>query len=358
MNAGEVRRTAAEWVSANQHRWPGLVAAHLVGGITALPAEAQFPAHKDVDIHLVVAAGSPLLQQMGPMLNVVEEYVDGIAIEAGFKSAGDYASPEVVLANPEIAHHFLQDDIVLYDPDGMLAALLDVVRKDYARRKWVEARVNYERNGFEAALGLRPMAAGMYGESGQAIVLGYAHTYLVAALQVSQLRSPAIGGRSLVRLRGVLEEVGRLDLAERVLEVLGLVDFTPARARQIVADGAALFDIAVESRRTPHPFQHKFFPHLRRYFVDSCHEMIDEGYHREAAGWATPFVLTAADIIRVDGPESAQLLADSTRGALLGDLGMSDSEQLDSRFRHMESLGEEAFQLVGELIRDNRSIIA
>jgi hypothetical protein len=155
----------------------------------------------------------------------------------------------------------------------------------------------------------------------------------------------------------LLEEVGRLDLAERILDVLGLSAISPERARQMVDEGAVLFDIAVVSRRTPHPFQHKFFQHLRGYFVTTCHEMVDDGFHREAAGWATPFVLTAADIIRTDGPESARLLSESTRSLLLGDLGMSSSEQLDSRFLQMESVGEEVFQLVGKLIRDNRSII-
>jgi hypothetical protein len=356
VNAGEARAVAGRWLESHREQWPELRAAHFVGGITSMADDEPFPHYKDIDIHMIFDAGSPLLVQRGPFPNIVEDVAEGLAIEAGLKSIHDYATAEAILANPEIAHHLMMDSVI-FDPDGLLAQLQPEVRKQYASRKWVEARVNYERQGFAGALAMRPMAAGMLGASGQANVLGYSHTFLSAALCIARLQAPKIGGQGLVRMRENLAASGRLDLYEQVLGILGVADVTPDQARQLVAEGAELFDIAVPARKSPHPFQHKFHAHLRPYFVDSCVEMIEDGNHREAAVWATPFLLSAADIIKADGPEAVKTMAAERQQAWLTALGMETTEALDSRFEQMAQYGEEVFALVGETVRDNRAVV-
>lgn len=66
---------------------------------------------------------------------------------------------------------------------------------------------------------------------------------------------------------------------------------------------------AGQVKRTPHPFGHKINKHLRPYFVGSCRSLIDEGYHREATIWVTPFYLASTGIIKADGTsdQAAQL---------------------------------------------------
>lgn len=53
MDARQAKQTVKAWVEANLGRWPGLRAAHLVGGITTIADDAAFPAHKDADVHLI-----------------------------------------------------------------------------------------------------------------------------------------------------------------------------------------------------------------------------------------------------------------------------------------------------------------
>jgi hypothetical protein len=356
MNAGKARTAARRWVEERKDAWPGLWAAHLAGGIVTMADDEPFPAHKDVDIVLIVDPESPALRSMGPIMPMVEEPFEGLAIEAGFKSADDYASPEAVLANPEIAHH-LTVESALYDPAELLAGLIPEVRRRYPERKWVEARVNYERDGFEAALAMRPMAAQMLGATGEANLLGYAHTFLVAAICVANLAPPRIGGSSLVRLREYLGHRGRLDLYEELLGILGVGRWTPEMSANVVEAGADLFDIAVAHRRSPHPFQHKFHAHLRPYFVETCREMLEAGDHREAANWAVPYVCSATDMILVDGPEDERARAAAARDDLLEDLDMESEEQRDQRFESMAGYGEAFFWLIGEIARDNRAVV-
>ena len=297
----------------------------IVGGITAMLDDAPFPATKDVDVHLVFTEGSPMLRPTGAFPNLVEVTWYGLPIEAGLKPMAEYASPETVLANPEIAHHLTVDG-VLFDPSGVLADLKGPVTRDYARRQWVRARVEHERSGFAGAFGMLQMARGMYGASGEANVLGYLTTFLVAALSVANLDPPKMGGQLFVRIRPLLESIDRLDVIEEILGCLGVAEMTREQAETYLAITAEAFDLAVAIRRTPHPFQHKMHSHLRPYLIDSCPEMIDAGYHREALAWMTPCLCSATDIILVDGKRADKARFAIQRDEFLRDIGFDSPD--------------------------------
>jgi hypothetical protein len=301
MKTFEAKQRARAWVEMNRQQWRGLRAAHLVGSITTMPGPAPFPPHKDVDLHLIFDPGSPMLVPSGPFAHLIEEEYEGLLIEAGMKSIEEYSSPDAVLANPEIAHH-LTVDSVLYDPDGLLSALLAPVRAGYPRRRWVEARLEHERNGLAGALGMREMARSFYGASGEAMVLGYTTTFAAAALHVAVLRSPSTGSRAALRAREVLYEYGRQDLYKEWQSALGVDRITPEQIERRLCEGAEAFDLAVAVKRAPRPFGHKLYAHLRPYFVDSCRALLDEGHSREALLWLTPFYHASTDVILAEGP--------------------------------------------------------
>lgn len=355
MNVGQAKATARDWVETNAPSWPGLSAAHLVGGITALADDAPFPSTKDVDIHLIFAEGSPMLQPTGPFPTILENTHHGLPIEAGIKPMTEYASPEIVLGNPEIAYHLTVDSL-LYDPNGALRELQGPVTRDYARRQWVQARVEHERNGFGGALGMLEMARGAYGPSGEANILGYLTTFLVAALQIASLDPPKMGGQMFVRVRPLLEKLDRLEIAEEILAMLGTRDLTREQAERYLVDAAEAFDLAVSIRRTPHPFQHKMHAHLRPYFIDSCAEMIAKGFHREALCWTTPCLCSAVDVILVDGAETDRARFAAKRDALLRDLGFDSEDAGQRKLQQAMALHDRVFALTDEIIANHPAI--
>src|SRR5690349_7017040 len=134
MNVAYVKQIVKRWVETNVDRWPGLRAAHLVGGITARPDDAEYPSYKDVDVHLIFEDGSPALRHEGPFPHILEVSYQSLSIESGLKPVSLYDSPETVLANPEIAYHLTVDSI-LHDPTGLLADLRRHVTPEYPRRR-------------------------------------------------------------------------------------------------------------------------------------------------------------------------------------------------------------------------------
>ena len=356
LTVADIKALARRWVLSIAPTMHGLVAAHLTGGITSLPDEAPFPAGKDVDLHLVVDECSPAhIPAPGTIFPILDVDLDGIPLEAGIKETSEYANPEAVLANPEIAVH-LTTDTILFDPLGILARLLPIVRRDYARREWVQARLQHERDGYAAAMALLPMARAMSGAIGEHSILGYQMTFLPAALQVATLSPLRLGGRALVNLREQLDVRGELNLYEEVLAVLGLRSATVAQAEAFLVETAALFDRAVAVRVSPHPFQHKLNPHQRGYLVDGCRRMIDEGFHREALGWASPYYGASTDILLADGPASDHAEVMECRAAMLRLLDReSEAEQAESVER-ARRVADEIFALAETVIASHPEI--
>jgi hypothetical protein len=354
-DAGTARAAARTWLETNQARWPELRAAHFVGGIASLSDAAPFPPEKDIDLHLVFAEGSPALVPQGPFPPIVEEIAGAWPLEAGLKSVADYRSPEIVLANPEIAHHLTVDSI-LFDPERLLADLQGPVRAGYPHRRWVEARLAHERRTYDGAVGMRPMVVAQYGVGTDVLLLGYMMVILTATFGVAALAPPRGGGGALAHLRTALAAHDRPDLYEALLTLLGLADATPEQTRAWLAVAANLFDRAVVVRRTPHPFQHKLHAHLRPYLVDSSAAMIAAGDHREALGWITPILVSSADVLLADGTEEDRAVAAQKR-EFLAFLGFGAADVAVERFARALRLYDEMFDLADAVAAANPAIV-
>ncbi|MFN8456019.1 MAG: hypothetical protein U0401_15355 [Anaerolineae bacterium] len=354
MNVKQTKQTVKEWVEANIQNWPGLRGAHLVGGITTMPDEAHFPVYKDVDLHLIFAEGSPVLQPTDSFMNILEIPYQGLMLEGGLKSLREYQSAEAVLSNPEIAHHFIVDSL-LYDPDGWLRTLQSQVRPEFPRRRWVLARCEHERNGLKQALELLPQAREVVG--GELLILGYTFTFISALLSVATLQSPTTGSRMTVRMRDILAKYRRLDLYEQALAVFGVANLSPERAAQLLQEGVKAFELALQVKRTPHPADHKLHPHLRPYFVNACQRLLDEGYHREAVVWLTLFYGLASGVIMADGPDAEKAKYAERFNNFLKDLGMDTAAGRAAKFEQAQPLYEQFFALAGEIISKHPGIV-
>ena len=205
MNVRQMKQITGEWLTMNLSQYPGLVGAHFVGSINTMPDEADFPTYKDVDLHLVFKDGSPALENHGPFANLLETEYRGAILEGGYRPISEYQTPEIVLANPEIAHHLTVDSLI-YDPEGWLRGLQGSVRREYARRKWVEARIDYERKGLEQWQRLRQYAK-MMDSSGfsELNLLGYLSPARLAATKPqSALQKESLLHLVLSLLKGLL----------------------------------------------------------------------------------------------------------------------------------------------------------
>jgi len=353
MNVHEVKQITSEWLTLNLAQYPGLCGAHFVGSINTMPDEAYFPAYKDVDMHLVFKEGSTALDNHGPFANLLETEYRGAILEGGYMPFSAYQTPEMVLANPEIAHHLTVDSLI-YDPDDWLGGLQEPVRREYARRRWVMDRIEYERKGLEQWQGLRQYAQAMDSSGFSELnLLGYHLSYLVALLCVATLQAPSSGYN---RMREILVEHNRLDLYDEAIAILGFQNISSDQAEALLEEGVQAFDLAVKVRRSPHPFQHKLNPHQRGYFVDKCRSLLDAGLVEQAVGWMLAFYGSSINVILADGPDEVKPKYAARLKLLMEMLGIDSPGELDERYLRMKDLDEQFFKLAGEMIHGNPNI--
>ncbi len=304
-----------------------------------------FPAYRDVDLHIVLRDDTDI-----PGENA-EALYKGLMIEAGFRRQTDYSTPEVVLANPVIASHMAVPSIVS-DPSGFLTRLHEVVAREYARQKWVQARCEVEKR---EAFGMLERAAHIPDPLSAFGLLRYVSTFVSAVLALASLKA-ITGRRCLIQMRHILENWGRTDLYERLLKVVGIPQTSREQAERYLQDAAKAFDVAVRVKRTPHPFGHKMYAHLRPYLVEGAREMMGEGYYREAVGWTMAFYSSAMQIIQIDAPSQLTTSMQAKFDEGMSQFGLNGTISWEERIAQAKAVFREVFILADEIIGCNQAI--
>lgn len=355
MNVKQVKGVVREWVNNHIESYPGLQGAHLVGGITTMPDDAPFPAHRDVDMHFIFDEGSSYLSQHGPFPNALETEHDGLMLEGGYKSISEYATANVVLANPEIAHHLTVNSI-LYDPNGLLEILQTQITRDYARRQWVMARLEFEHRGIQSVYQRRAMAAQMFGPKGQLQLLAHSFVYTTCALCVATLQPPTSGSRTFLKMQELLMEYDHQELYTAMLDLFNLRYVKIGTVQRLLDEGIEAFDLAAQVLKTPHFFQVKFRPHLKPYFVESCRHLLDEGHPQEAMLWLLPFYVSACQIIIVDGSAEDQAKFTERLDGYFLEVGFHSPEIAKLKWEKGKELHNDFFKLADEIAMQNQDI--
>jgi hypothetical protein len=342
---GQVIEHTKEWVRMQAEQFPGFLGAHLMGGITSMAASDPFPAYRDVDLHIVLNDDTNIPGENAEVL------YKGLMIEAGFRQQADYSSSEVVLANPVIANHIAVPSI-LSDPSGFLTRLHEEVAREYAQRKWVQERCKAEKR---EAFSMLEIAAHIPDPIAAFGLLGYAGAYVSAVLSLASLKA-ITGRRSYIQMRRILENQGRTDLYERLLGVVGIAQTSREHAERYLQDAAEAFDLAVQVKRTPHPFGHKMYAHLRPYLVEGSKEMIDDGHCREAVGWTMAFYGNSMQIIQIDAPSKLTLDMQAKFDECMSQFGLDGTIPWEKRIEQASAIFKEVFMLADEIIARNPAI--
>jgi hypothetical protein len=241
---------------------------------------------------------------------------------------------------------------ILRDDSGFLTRLHETVAQEYARRKWVQERCEAEKR---EAFSMLEIAANIPDPISAFGLLGYAGTYVSAVLALASLKA-ITGRRSYIQMRRILENRGRTDLYERLHGVVGFPQASREQAECYLQDAAEAFDIAVQVKRTPHPFGHKMYAHLRPYLVEGSREMMCEGYSREAIGWTMAFYVNSMQIIQIDAPSELTPDMQAKFGECMREFGLDGTISWEERIERAQELFHELFMLADEIIAHNPAI--
>jgi hypothetical protein len=334
-----------EWVELDGTQIPGFCGAYLVGGINAMSPDAPFPPYCDVDLHIVLQTEGKSSQEN------LELAYRGLILECGFKGLNEYSPPEAVLANPHIAPNLVVNSI-LVDPTGQLTIIQQSVAQEFARRKWVNARCEYEKKRTLGHLEELRQANTTFEVLTQ---LYWVANFLSGLVAVASLKTPT-HRKGLVLMKDLLQKQGRLDLHERLLDILGYRNLSREQVVFYLQECAITFDRAVEVKQTPSFWDIKLHPHLRPYAIEGAQEMIDEGNHREAMFWIEMFFVISLAAILKDAPDTEKPRFQTTFKQLVSDLGLSTPEDWRAHLIQADDLKNEVFKVADDIVKYNPKI--
>jgi hypothetical protein len=338
LKTSEATQIAREWVARYAAEHPDFCAAHLMGGVTHMAPDEEFPPESDLDLMLVTSGPTKTKDPL-------DEPYRGLAIEAGLRGMEEYETPEKVLANPEIADH-IAVGAILIDPHGLLAALQPTVAREFSRRRWVKARCEEEKRRYEMGIA----AAGQSRAPMEALVLmTLAIHNLASVLPVAQLIPPT-HRKSLVLLGRQLAALARTDIYEEMLQISGVAGLAVQQVQSYADHLADAFDRAIQVHRTSVPFDFKVRPHLRPYLIDGSQSLIDAGHHREAMPWISAGIFVCSSVLLVDAPASERPRYEALVDDLLYDTGFGDGAMRARRLIQANHVKESLYALADEVI--------
>jgi hypothetical protein len=267
MTAGKCRELARLCIADEAERVSGFCAAYTAGSLNWMADDADLPAGSDIDIMVVVAGGD----LAGGRRKFVR---DGALLEVSYLNFDLFESPDRVLRDYHLAPSLYAAKFV-FDPEGRLEAVRDLLRRDYKKPRWIRARCEAAREKVLKTLRSAddPVMSCLFGA-------GITTHVLLAA----GLRNPTVRGR-YAAVRELLAESGFGEFHETLLGLLGSQRISSERAAMHAAALGEVFDAACACPPTSFPFAADIQECARPAAIDASREMIGRGDHREAMFW-------------------------------------------------------------------------
>lgn len=227
----------------------------------------------DVDLYLVSSA-DPLPKPPRKL-----KY-RGVVLEVSTRNADSLDDEEAILADHRLAGTFSRYCVAI-DTTGQLKRLKSKVVQEFSKRRWVFARCS------ESLAMVNDYLDALHPEMpfyDQVTVLSFGTGNLTDLLTVARLRNPTV--RKKYALAGeVLVEMGRADLHEKLLRLLGCEEFTRRQVSDHLDQLSTVFDAACEIDKPSYRFSGDISSSGRKITIDGSQDLIETGHHRDAVFW-------------------------------------------------------------------------
>lgn len=311
MTAGTARELVRQWVRRHA-TGPGFEGAFFHGSINDLSDDAVLGPSSDVDLIVCSPNGKSGKLRSGVIL-----------LDVTYRPLNEFLDPEVVLGQHQIAPSF-KSPCILSDPTGGLTLTNQRIMRDFAKREWVERRVESALEKIKSGR-LDPNAS----FPNQVLSWLFPTGITTHVLLVAGLRNPTVRRRYLA-VRDLLSQYRRLYVYPDLLAHLGCKDMTRAQAQAHLDRLEKAFDATAGAIQSPFPYAADLTPEAKPVAIQGSQELIDQGNHKEAVFWLVATFARCQQVLGTDAPRLAPQFDASFR-VLLADLGIQTSDDLQRR---------------------------
>lgn len=340
----QAKKIATKWVLEHGSKFDGFEGAFFHGSINWMNDDDVFPESSDVDLALVSGA-DPLPKSPRKL-----RYCD-VLLEIGVRPASAMDDVEETLGNHRTAGTFSKDCVIV-DTTGRLDRLHAGVSHSFSDRKWALERCDKTLTTVNAYLDALSADIPFYE---QVTVLSFGAGNLADLLTVAGLRNTTVRKKYAVA-RDLLVELGRRDVYETLLRLLGCADFTKEQVSDHLNKLSAVFDAACEIDKTGYRFGSDISASARSIAIGGSQELIDQGHHRDAVFWLLATYSRCMTVFDQYGAEGDLVKYRSPFDELLVDLELDSFEKRMNQKNLVQQAIPAIWQEVETMIAENPAI--
>lgn len=339
MKIKDARRIASQWLEKNARSMDGYVGAYLSGSTAWADPNAEFRRGSDVDLFVIIDAQS-IPNSPGKIP------VNDVVLEVNFVGWNTISDPSEILKDYHLAGAFVCDGL-LEDPEGRIANTRQAVAKDFSNPDQILQRCSHAKSRatsfisqFRQHTDLHDKVTCLFFGAGVC-----AHMILVADQTNPTIR------RRYVEMQKSLQAHEQLEFHEQLLNSLGSAHWTAQTANQLLQDVASSFDLACSVLHSPYQFAADMTKAARPIAVGGSLEIIEAGFHREAAFWLIAVAARSRAVVAQDGTADQLRDVDIGLWRLLTHLGIPDTTAMDKRAIQVEADIEDCWTICENIVR-------
>ena len=342
----EAKAAAQQWVETQASEMPDFAGAYICGSVNWMNDDDVMPSTSDFDIRVVLNSDT--------VPHTFNKFLfDDVLLEVSYVSFGEVNTPEAVLSNYHTAGHFTRA-CILGDPENHLAEIQKVVKKAFARRKWVQARVDHAKSWQVDSLGLFLNTSDPLHD--QVFAWVYANSIFAQTVLVADLKNPTVR-KMMAAAQDVLKQYDQLAFHERVLEILGCATFSRDHVEQQFEDFTEVFDATQIVRESDSGISDSIIDGGRAFILGSIQELIQRGYHREAVFWLLVSHTRCQKIIYENASPDIQAEFTGRYEDFLRSLGVTSLDDVYRRIEEVKALRPQADEVVNDILARNPNIV-
>lgn len=348
MNARDAREIAARWLE----RGPletfaerGLIGAVVGGSLASLADDEAFsPAASDIDVFLFV--DTAILAINPAMPHGVFTVSEGCLIQGAMVDATVLDDEATLLGMLGLGCN-LRYGRVMFDVEGTLERARAIVDQRWAAPTWVAHRTS---RAISFASDAMARCVNADSTPGRLETLTDAVTQLAGVLAFAERITPT-HRRALVVARQQLERLGRLDLFDRLLGLIGATSGEPATANAGIADAVVAVEIELRYGDISYDNTDESRRVMAALVEGGLRQMVEAGAVAEAMLPIAASVVQSGLVVgdrrsRVDGATLDQLLDRRVEAS-----GIAGDHAWHQRVRDLADVGDHVFGLASTLTR-------
>lgn len=336
----EAKRIATDWVIKEVSNTSGFCGAFFHGSINWLADDGVMHPTSDIDV-IVIFGGQP------PGLSGKFKY-QSIILEVNYLPKEEFLSADQILGQYYMAGSFSKLSIIL-DPNGHLAKLQDMVSRSYAESKWVHKRCEGARARVLQYLEQSDRSHALHDQVNNWL---FGHGVMTHILLVAGLKNPTVRKRYL-DTKNLLEEYGLSDFYESLMEVAGFAKLNSCQVEQHLFNLTETFDIAKLVNKMPYRFAADISDLGRPIAIDGSHELIQNGFHREAMFWIVATYSRCQYVLHHNASGELQNKCRKGYDELLSCLGITTFEDRELSNEHAKTFLPRVWEIAERIMKLN-----